>query len=995
MSNDSIIIRGARQHNLKNLTLKIPRNQLVVITGLSGSGKSSLAFDTIYAEGQRRYVESLSAYARQFLELMEKPDVDLIEGLSPAIAIEQRTPSHNPRSTVGTVTEIYDYLRLLYARVGKPHCPKCGREIKPQSAQQIIDEVLKIPSGTKIQIMAPLIQGRTGTYQELFTRLRQSGFVRVRVNGKILGLEEDIKLDRYKKQKIDLVVDRIVMGPDIRERLADSIETALRESRGLVIISSEARGPSSETIKGSALGPRNSELLFSEHHACTYCGTSLPEIEPRMFSFNSPYGSCPTCEGLGTKLEVDPALVIPDPTLSIKDGAIQAWSDPVTTRTNRWKRSWAGYYEEILEDVCRRAKIPAEKPWKDLSKDQQKMILYGGGQYKVHWASNDQDFEGVIHQLERRYRESESEFVKEEVFKRFMRRRLCPSCKGARLRPESLAVTVAKKSISEVCALSVKAAAEFFRSLSPVLSEKELVISKQILKEINARLSFLVNVGLDYVTLDRESATLAGGEAQRIYLATQIGSGLVGVMYVLDEPTIGLHQRDNDRLLVTLRRLKDLGNTLIVVEHDEETIRAADWIIDLGPGAGVHGGHIVAEGPLKAILSEPKSLTGRYLKGEVMVPVPTTRRSPHPPFRHPLPEGRGHTTRPSPFREKVAQREAAGPDEEMFLTVIGASQFNLKNINVRIPLGCFVAITGVSGSGKSTFVHEILFKALAQKLYQSKDPPGKFKSIKGLEHLDKVIVVDQSPIGRTPRSNPATYTGSYAIIRDLFSQLPEANRRGYKPGRFSFNVKGGRCENCEGDGTLKISMQFLPDVYVKCEVCQGKRFNEETLQVRYKGKTIADVLDMPVEDGLKFFENIPPLARMLGTLTEVGLGYIALGQSSTTLSGGEAQRVKLATELGRRATGKTLYILDEPTTGLHFADVHKLLESLHRLVETGNTVLIIEHNLDVIKTADWIVDLGPEGGDGGGKIVVEGTPEQVAACKDSHTGRYLKPLLKN
>ena len=940
MNNDFILIRGARQHNLKNITLKIPRNQLVVITGLSGSGKSSLAFDTIYAEGQRRYVESLSAYARQFLELMEKPDVDLIEGLSPAIAIEQRTPSHNPRSTVATVTEIYDYMRLLYARVGKPHCPKCGREIKPQSAQQIIDEVLKVPAETKIQILAPLIQGRTGTYEELFNRLKQSGFARVRVNGDTMALEEDIKLDRYKKHKIDLVVDRLVMGPDIRERLSDSIETALKESRGLVLINRS-----------------EGDHLYSEHHACTHCGTSLPEIEPRMFSFNSPYGACATCDGLGTKLDVDPDLVIPDASISIRDGAIQAWSDPVTTRTNRWKKSWAGYYEEILEDVCRRSKIPTNKPWKDLSKEQQKMILYGGGQYKVHWGKNDQDFEGVIHQLERRYKESESEFVKEEVYNRFMRRKLCPACKGARLKPESLAVSIAGKSISEVCALSVTKAADFFKEL--VLTDKEKTIAKQIMKEINARLSFLVNVGLDYVTLDRESATLAGGEAQRIYLATQIGSGLVGVMYVLDEPTIGLHQRDNDRLLETLKRLRDLGNTLIVVEHDDETIRAADWVVDIGPGAGVHGGQVVAEGTPKEVMNNPKSLTGRYLKGEVMVPVPLKRREPG----------------------------------ERFLEVFGAAQFNLKNVDIKIPLGCFVAITGVSGSGKSTFVHEILHKALAQRLYKSKDAPGKFKEILGGEHLDKVIVVDQSPIGRTPRSNPATYTGAYGVVRDLFSKLPEAKRRGYQPGRFSFNVKGGRCENCEGDGTLKISMQFLPDVYVKCEVCQGKRFNDDTLQVRYKGKSISDVLEMPVEEGLQFFENIPALARVLGTLNEVGLGYIALGQSSTTLSGGEAQRVKLATELSKRATGRTLYILDEPTTGLHFADVHKLLDSLHRLVATGNTVLIIEHNLDVIKTADWIIDLGPEGGEGGGRIVAEGTPEDVATVAASYTAHYLKKLL--
>ncbi len=957
MNQDQIVIRGARTHNLKNLTLKIPRNKLVVLTGLSGSGKSSLAFDTIYAEGQRRYVESLSAYARQFLELMEKPDVDLIEGLSPAIAIEQRTPSHNPRSTVGTVTEIYDYLRLLFARVGKPHCPKCARPIKPQSAQQIIDEILKYPSGTKIQILSPLIEGRTGTYQELFNRLRQSGFVRVRVNGNVMGLDETITLDRYKKQKIDLVVDRLVIGPDVRERLADSVETALRESRGLVLVSAESSVLSPETKNRSALIPQHSELLLSEHHACTHCGLSIPEIEPRMFSFNSPYGACATCDGLGTKLDVDPDLVVVDPNKSIQEGAIEAWSNPVTTRMHRWKRSWAGYYEEILEDVCKRNKIPHNKPWKNLSKDQQKLILYGGGQYKVHWGKNDQEFEGVIHQLERRYKESESEFVKEEVFNRFMRRRVCPVCKGARLKPESLAVKINEKSVADICALSVKNAAGFFESLS--FTDKEKTIARNILKEIHNRLSFLVNVGLDYVTLDRESATLAGGEAQRIHLATQIGSGLVGVMYVLDEPTIGLHQRDNDRLLKTLVRLRDLGNTLIVVEHDDETIRSADWLVDLGPGAGVHGGEIVAEGTPAEVMKNPASLTGRYLKGEVMVPVPSTRRA-----------------------------------SKRFLEILGAGQFNLKDIHVKIPLGTFVTITGVSGSGKSTFVHEILFKALARHFYQAKDAPGKYKSMRGMEHLDKMIVMDQSPIGRTPRSNPATYTGAYTHIRDLFAQLPEAKRRGYKPGRFSFNVKGGRCENCEGDGTLKISMQFLPDVYVKCEVCVGRRFNEETLQVRYKGKDISEVLNMPVEEAVAYFENIPPLTRILGTLNEVGLGYIALGQSSTTLSGGEAQRVKLATELSKRATGKTLYILDEPTTGLHFADVHKLLDSLHRLVESGNTVLVIEHNLDVIKTADWLIDLGPEGGEGGGKIVAEGTPEQVAAHPTSYTGKYLKPLLR-
>ncbi len=883
MNQDYILIRGARQHNLKNLTLKIPRNQLVVITGLSGSGKSSLAFDTIYAEGQRRYVESLSAYARQFLELMEKPDVDLIEGLSPAIAIEQRTPSHNPRSTVGTVTEIYDYLRLLFARVGIPHCPQCGREIKPQSAQQIIDEIQKLPSGTNIQVMAPLIQGRIGTYQELFNRLRQTGFARVRVNGQVLGLEEDIKLDRYKKHHIDLVVDRLVMASDVRERLADSVETALRESRGLVLVNTQSNGhtaspqPSPKQGEGARRAGEASskDLLFSEHHACVHCGTSLPEIEPRMFSFNSPYGACPVCDGLGTKLEVDPDLVVPDENLSIEEGAIQAWSNPVTTRMHRWKRSWAGYYEEILEDVCKRNRIPHNRPWKDLTKEQQKLILYGGGAYKVHWGKNEQSFEGVILQLERRYKETESEFVKEEIFNRFMRRRLCPDCKGARLKPECLAVTVAGKSIAEVCAMSVQKAAGFFQDLtapspSPLpegeglrrrekkgvgllplgeggrrpdegpLTDKALAIAKQILKEINARLSFLVNVGLDYVTLDRESATLAGGEAQRIHLATQIGSGLVGVMYGRDEPTIGVHQRDIERLLITLVRLKELGNTLLVVEHDEETMRAADWIVDLGPGAGVHGGEVVAEGTFKDILNNPKSLTGRYLKGELMVPVPETRRVPPPPSGHPLPEGRGPTAgeseqrgRPSPFREKVAEGRMR---DSRWLEVLGAAQFNLKNIDIKIPLGCFVGITGVSGSGKSTFVHEILYKALAQKLYQSKEPPGKFRVMKGVEELDKVIVVDQSPIGRTPRSNPATYTGAYATIRDLFSQLPEAKRRGYKPGRFSFNVKGGRCEKCEGDGTLKISMQFLPDVFVKCEVCQGNRFNQENPAGSLQGK---------------------------------------------------------------------------------------------------------------------------------------------------------------
>jgi excinuclease ABC subunit A len=941
---DVIRVRGAREHNLKNITVEVPRNALVVVTGLSGSGKSSLAFNTIYAEGQRRYVESLSAYARQFLELMEKPDVDLIEGLSPAIAIEQRAPSHNPRSTVGTVTEVYDYLRLLYARVGVPHCPKCGRVIKPQSAAQIVTEVLKQQAGKRIQVLAPLIQGRIGTYEELFNRLKKSGYSRVRVDGQVVDLDRKIKLDRYKKHVIDAVIDRIEVTAAGRERVADSVETALKESRGLVLVLPE--------------GEKGAERLYSEHSACAHCGLSLPEIEPRLFSFNSPYGACPECDGLGVKLEVAEDLVVPDPSLSIRDGALQAWSDPVTTRTNRWKKSWAGYYDEILSGVCKRHHIPLDKPWRSLSRAQQKSLLYGGVDHRSPWGTKDREFEGVINNLHRRYKESESEFVKEEVRDRFMRSRVCPSCKGARLRAEALPVTVADKSIVDVTRMSVQQAHGFFDGLT--LSDRDRFVSKQVLKEIQSRLSFLMNVGLDYVTLDRESATLAGGEAQRIHLATQIGSGLVGVLYVLDEPTIGLHPRDNERLLTTLQHLRDIGNTLVVVEHDEETIRAADWIVDLGPGAGVHGGEIVVSGPLDVLLKNPRSLTGAYLRGEKRVPLPAQRRKPG----------------------------------DKWIEVVGASQFNLKDVTVRFPLGCFIGVTGVSGSGKSTLVEEVLFKAVARKLHQAKEEPGRHKALKGLEHIDKVVVVDQTPIGRTPRSNPATYAGAFGPIRDLFALTPEAKRRGYKPGRFSFNVKGGRCENCEGDGTLKISMQFLPDVYVKCEECGGKRFNQDTLEVRYKGKTIAEVLQMSAEEAHGFFENVPLVSRILKTLVDVGMGYAAIGQPATTLSGGEAQRVKLATELSRRATGRTLYILDEPTTGLHFADVEKLLGVLHRLVEGGNTVLVIEHNLDVIKTADWVIDLGPEGGDGGGRIVVAGPPEAVAAHSASHTGRHLRPLLK-
>ncbi|MCX5781181.1 MAG: excinuclease ABC subunit UvrA [Elusimicrobia bacterium] len=931
---DKIVIRGARQHNLKNLNIEIPRNKLVVITGLSGSGKSSLAFDTIYAEGQRRYVESLSAYARQFLELMDKPDVDIIEGLSPAVSIEQRTPSHNPRSTVGTVTEIYDYLRLLFARIGKPHCYQCGKEIKPQSAQQIIDEIMKLPNGTKIQVMAVLVRGRIGVYDELFKRLQKAGYSRVRVDGKLYNLGEKIKLDRYKKHTLELIVDRIEIQSNSRSRIADSVETALKESKGLLTVLIQNQNGTKER-------------MFSEHFACIDCGISLPEIEPRLFSFNSPYGACPECTGLGNKIEIDEDLVVPDKNRSISEGALLPWSNPITTRTHRWKNAWGGYYAEMLEDVCSRNRIDKQKKWKDLKREQQEIVLFGDG-----------EFEGIIKNLERRYKETESDYVKEEIYNKYMRRRICPVCKGKRLKKEALSITLNDKSIYDIVQMSVIKAQEYFSSLS--LSEKEKIISKPILKEINSRLAFLANVGLSYLTLDRESSTLAGGEAQRIHLATQIGSGLTGVLYVLDEPSIGLHQKDNKKLLDTLIKLRDLGNSLIIVEHDEDTIRTSDWIIDLGPGAGIHGGKVVAEGPLEKILKEKKSLTAQYLNGELKIKLPDKRRVP----------------------------------AERLIKIKGAKQFNLKDIDIDIPLGLFVCITGVSGSGKSTMVHEVLYKALAQKLYGSKEIPGKHRSISGYENIDKVIIVDQSPIGRTPRSNPATYTGAFGPIREIFSQLPEAKARGYMPGRFSFNVKGGRCENCQGDGTLKIEMQFLADVYVRCEVCNGKRFNEETLQIKFKGKNIDEVLNMTVEEGSEFFKNIPALKRILSTLNDVGLGYIKLGQPATTLSGGEAQRVKLATELSKRSTGRTLYILDEPTTGLHFADVEKLLNVLHRLVDAGNTVIVIEHNLEVVKTADWIIDLGPEGGEQGGQIVAKGSPKDIVKNARSYTGKYLSAYLK-
>ncbi|MDR1104027.1 MAG: excinuclease ABC subunit UvrA [Endomicrobium sp.] len=928
---DIIKIRGARQHNLKNIDLDIPRKKLVVVTGLSGSGKSSLAFDTIYAEGQRRYVESLSAYARQFLDLMDKPDVDIIEGLSPAISIEQRAPSHNPRSTVGTVTEIYDYLRLLFARVGVPHCPKCGKEVKPQSAQQIIDEIMKLPKDTMIHIFAPLVKGRAGTYEELFSRLAKNGYSRVRVDNDTYMLDEKIKLDRYRKHSIDIIVDRIKLSQELRSRVAASIETVLKESRGIVSVAIIENGKAA------------SENVYSEQYACVDCGISISEIEPRLFSFNSPFGACPECGGLGNKIEIDESLVVPDKSRSLKQGAIIAWSEPITTRTNRWKNSWGGYYWELLSEAAKDNKIPLNVAWKDLTRKQQEILLFG-----------KDDFEGVITNMQRRYSETESDFVREEIFNKYTGQKICPSCKGKRLKKEALSVLIDNKSIADITKMSVEKSFDFFNKIK--FSEKDKEISKTILKEIRSRLQFLNNVGLGYLSLDRESGTLSGGEAQRIHLATQIGSGLTGVLYVLDEPSIGLHQRDNDKLLETLIKLRDLGNTLIVVEHDEDTMRAADYIIDLGPGAGVHGGHIVAQGSAKEIIKSKKSLTGQYLSGALSIPIPKKRKQ---------------------LLDK-------------WLTVEGAQQFNLKNLDVRIPLGLFVCVTGVSGSGKSTLVHEIIYKNLAKQLYGAKETPGRFKNMEGLENIDKVVIVDQSPIGKTPRSNPATYTGAFSVIRDLFAQVPESKARGYQPGRFSFNVKGGRCENCQGDGTLKIEMQFLPDVYVKCDVCGGRRFNEETLQVRYRGKNIDEVLNMTVEESVKFFENIPTLKRILSTLEDVGRGYIKVGQPATTLSGGEAQRIKLASELSKRATGRTIYVLDEPTTGLHFADVEKLLEVLQRLSYAGNTVLVIEHNLDVIKTADYIIDLGPEGGERGGKIIAQGTPEEVIKNPKSFTGHYFK-----
>ncbi|WP_294745099.1 excinuclease ABC subunit UvrA [uncultured Exiguobacterium sp.] len=938
---NQIIIKGARVNNLQNIDVEIPRDQLVVLTGLSGSGKSSLAFDTIYAEGQRRYVESLSAYARQFLGQMDKPDVDTIEGLSPAISIDQKTTSKNPRSTVGTVTEIYDYLRLLYARIGKPICPNHGIEISSQTISQMVDQVMELPERTRLQILAPIVSGRKGTHVKVLDDLKKEGFVRVRVNGETMDLAEEITLEKNKKHSIEVVVDRVVVRPDVEARLADSLETALRLADGRVIV---------DTMDGN-------ELLFSEHHACPICGFSIGELEPRMFSFNSPFGACTSCDGLGTKLEVDVDLVVPHPDKSLNEGAIVAW-EPTSSQ----------YYPQLLKAVCDHFKIDMDTPFEQLPEEQRETILNGNTKEEIHFRyENDFGmvrntnlyFEGVLNNLQRRFKETSSDYIREQM-EGYMAKKACPTCKGHRLKRESLAVKVSDHHIGEVTKMSVKQAVMFFDELPEKLSEKDQTISRMIVREIHERASFLENVGLDYLTISRAAGTLSGGEAQRIRLATQIGSRLTGVLYVLDEPSIGLHQRDNDRLINTLKAMRDLGNTLIVVEHDEDTMMAADYLIDIGPGAGDHGGFVTAAGKPEELMQDANSLTGQYLSGKKFIPVPSTRKEP---------DGR-------------------------MLHIHKASENNLKNVDVDIPLGLFVAVTGVSGSGKSTLINEILYKTIAHEMNRAKEKPGAHKGITGLEQIDKVIDIDQSPIGRTPRSNPATYTGVFDDIRDVFASTNEAKLRGYKKGRFSFNIKGGRCEACRGDGIIKIEMHFLPDVYVPCEVCHGKRYNRETLEVKYKGKTIADVLEMTVEDALAFFENIPKITRKLQTIADVGLTYMRLGQPATELSGGEAQRVKLASELHKRSTGKTIYILDEPTTGLHVHDIARLLKVLQRLVDNGDTVLVIEHNLDVIKTADYLIDLGPEGGDGGGTIVAAGTPEQIAEVEASYTGRYLAPVLE-
>jgi excinuclease ABC subunit A len=950
MSVDSIVIKGAAEHNLKHLDLTLPRNRLIVLTGLSGSGKSSLAFDTIYAEGQRRYVESLSAYARQFLEQMEKPEVESIEGLSPAISIEQKTTSHNPRSTVGTVTEIYDYLRLLFARIGVPHCHQCGRLIARQTVQQIVDQVLDLPAGSKIQVLAPIVRGRKGEYRKQILDMMKKGFVRARVDGHVMEIADGIPMDKKRKHTIEVVVDRLVLKPEVKNRLTDSIETALRLTEGLTTI--------------NVLGEKSGrDLLFSDQLACIKCGVSVPELAPRMFSFNSPYGACPSCDGLGAHLEIDPAKIVTNPTVSVSEGAIEG--------------TW-GFGKSMLRMAAgalgRAMRFDPDLPFGRLPKEAQRQLLYGSGDeaYDYEYVEGRnrycfrKPFEGVIPSLMRRHRETESPGLREEI-ERYMSLEPCGACEGARLKPESLAVRVSGNNIAHYTSLTIQRAVESFRELR--VSEKDRQIAHQVLKEIRERLGFLMNVGLGYLTLSRTAATLAGGEGQRIRLATQIGSRLTGVLYVLDEPSIGLHQRDNRKLLDTLCAMRDLGNTVIVVEHDEETIRSADHVVDLGPGAGEHGGRVVAQGTPEDIAAHPTSLTGQYLSRRLTIPVPARRR--------PAPDG------PSPDRRK---------SDRGWLTVLHAEENNLKGIDVRFPLGLFTCVCGVSGSGKSTLVNETLYKALARILYRTPIRPGRHRGLGGANQVDKVIDIDQSPIGRTPRSNPATYTGLFTPIRDLFASVPEARARGYRPGRFSFNVKGGRCEACEGDGIIKIEMHFLPDVYVTCEECKGRRYNRETLEVRYKEKNIADVLEMSVKEALRFFENVPAVRRKLETLDAVGLSYIKLGQSATTLSGGEAQRIKLSKELSRRATGRTIYILDEPTTGLHFADIQRLLDVLNALVDQGNTVIVIEHNLDVIKTADWIIDLGPEGGDDGGRIVAEGTPEQVAAHSQSYTGAFLRHI---
>lgn len=937
---DKIVVKGAKVHNLKNVSLEIPRDKLIVFTGLSGSGKSSLAFDTIYAEGQRRYVESLSSYARQFLGQMDKPDVESIEGLSPAISIDQKTTSRNPRSTVGTVTEIYDYLRLLYARVGVPHCPKCGKEITQQSVDQIVDQIMELPERSKIMILAPIIRGRKGTHEKVLENIKKQGFVRARIDGEIYDLTEDeVKLEKNIKHNIEAVVDRIIVKDGIEGRLTDSIETSLKMAEGLVLV--------------NIIGEE--DRLYSEHFACADCGISIDELAPRMFSFNSPFGKCERCDGLGTLMEIDEDLVVPNKDLSIRGGAISTWGD-----SRMKEESWTYC---VLKALMDKYNFDLDTPYKDLPKKVQEVLMYGEPEkLKVTYTKENvkavynHSFEGEINNLRRRYMETNSDSMKAEIEK-YMSDNPCPKCKGARLKPEALAVTVGGKNIFEFTKMAIREELDFINSID--FSEKDKIISSQIIKEIQSRLSFLINVGLDYLDLARTAGTLSGGEAQRIRLATQIGSQLMGVLYILDEPSIGLHQRDNDRLIATLKQLRDVGNTLIVVEHDEDTMREADYIVDIGPGAGEHGGEIVAAGTLEEIMGNENSLTGKYLTGAKKVELPEERR-----------KGNGN-----------------------FITVKGAKENNLKNVTAKFPLGTLTMVTGVSGSGKSTLVNEILYKGLNKIVNKAKDLPGKFKEITGYENIDKIIDIDQSPIGRTPRSNPATYTGTFDIIRELFSKTQEAKMRGYKPGRFSFNVKGGRCEACSGDGIIKIEMQFLSDVYVPCEVCKGKRYNRETLEVKYKGKNIADVLNMTVEEALEFFENIPRIKNKLQTLMDVGLGYIRLGQPSTQLSGGEAQRIKLAYELSKRSTGKTLYILDEPTTGLHIHDVNRLVKILQRLVDGGNTVIVIEHNLDMIKCADYIVDLGPEGGDKGGTIVATGTPEKIAEVKESYTGKYLKKYL--